>query len=195
MKYFLTILFLIFSLQSLTKADQIKEFEIDGRSIGSSLSEFYSSQDIISEIETATYYPKSKKMMVVGFVSKTGDQYERHEFHIKNNDKKYIIYSVKGLIKLQINDCLVKKKEIVADIQSQISDAKRRDYKGGYGDSYGDSFAHITDFDFKDGGSIRVWCSEWDQSNKNVQDALYSDSLAVNLSSKEQLDFVDNEAY
>ncbi len=83
MKKFILVLFLLLNLQSLTKADDIKDFEIDGRSIGKSLLEFYSLKDIKIEVETATYYPKSKKMMVVGFRSKDGDQYEKHEFHIK----------------------------------------------------------------------------------------------------------------
>ncbi len=195
MKLLKTFLIIFFSFVSWTKADDIRDFEIDGRSIGKSLLEFYSIQDIKSEVETATYYPKSKKMMVVGFPSKAGDQYERHEFHIKKNDARFIIYSVKGLIGLQVNDCLIKKKEIVSEIKNQISDAKISDYKGSYGDTFGDSFAHITDFDFKNGGSLRVWCSDWDQTNEKVKDYLYTDSLAVNLSSKEQIDFVDNEAY
>ena len=42
MKTFLITFFLIFSLQSWTKADDIKEFEIEGLSIGSSLLDFFS---------------------------------------------------------------------------------------------------------------------------------------------------------
>ena len=37
MRVFLTVLTLIFSLQSLTKADDISDFEIEGMSIGDSL--------------------------------------------------------------------------------------------------------------------------------------------------------------
>ena len=37
MRIFITILILIFNLQSLTKADDIKDFEIEGISIGDSL--------------------------------------------------------------------------------------------------------------------------------------------------------------
>ena len=90
---------------------------------------------------------------------------------------------------------LVKKKIIVTDIENQTRDVKRINYKGNYGDSFGNSVAHISDFDFNNGDSIRVWCSEWDQSNKNVKNSLYTDSLSVSLSSKEQLDFIENEAY
>ena len=42
MKIFLIILILIFNIQSLTKADDIRDFEIEGISIGDSLLKFYS---------------------------------------------------------------------------------------------------------------------------------------------------------
>ena len=195
MKRLLLILILTFSFQTLTKADDIRDFEIEGISLGDSLLEFYSLQEIKEEVLNATYYPKSKKMMVVGFNPKGVNLYERYEFHIKKNDKKYIIYSVKGLIDLSINDCLDKKKIIVREIENQINNSKRSDYKGNYGVSFGNSLAHISDFNFKDGSTIRVWCSEWDHSNEEVKNYLYEDSLAVNLSSKEQIDFVHNEGY
>ena len=195
MRIFLTVLPLIFIFQSWTKADDIRDFGLDGKTIGDSLIDFYSIEEIEAEVLDATYYPKSKKMIVVGFDSKTDDLYERHEFHIKSFDKKYIIYSVKGIIELPISDCISKKKIIVTDIENQTRDVKRNNYKGNYGDSFGNSVAHISDFDFNNGDSIRVWCSEWDQSNKNVKNSLYTDSLSVSLSSKEQLDFIENEAY
>lgn len=196
MKVFIAVLVFFFSLQSWTKADDISDFEIDGMSVKDSLLKFYSLPEIKSEVNNATFYPKSKKMMVVGFDSSNPeDQYKRHEFHIKKNDMKYTIYSIKGLIPTQINYCLDQKKIIVSEIQNQVSDTKKKDYKSDYGNSYGNSIAHVTDFDFKNGSSIRVWCSEWDQSNENVKDSLYEDSLTVNLSSKEQIDFVNKEAY
>ena len=46
MKVFLTILFLIFSIQSWTKADDIKDFQIEGMSIGDSLLDYFSAKDI-----------------------------------------------------------------------------------------------------------------------------------------------------
>ena len=49
MRIFLSVLLLIFSLQSWTKADDIKDFEIEGISIGDSLLDFYN-QDEIKEM-------------------------------------------------------------------------------------------------------------------------------------------------
>ena len=195
MKKIFGIIVLILLLSVISKADDIRDFEIDGMTIGDSLLDFYSLEKVEAEVLDATYYPKSKKIIIVGFESKPEQLYERHEFHIKNLDKKYIIYSVKGIIELPISDCINKKEIVTSDIENQIKNVKKNDYKGNYGDSFGNSLAHVSDFDFNNGDTIRVWCSEWDQSNKNVKNSLYTDSLSVSLSSKEQLDFIENEAY
>ena len=47
MKTFITVLVLIFSLQSFSKADDIRDFEIDGISIGDSILNFISEDVII----------------------------------------------------------------------------------------------------------------------------------------------------
>ena len=49
MKKFLLTLILIFSVQSLTNADDIRDFEIEGISIGDSLLKFYTKFQINSE--------------------------------------------------------------------------------------------------------------------------------------------------
>ena len=46
MRVFIAVLVLIFSLQSWTKADDIRDFEIEGMSIGDSLLEFASEKEI-----------------------------------------------------------------------------------------------------------------------------------------------------
>ena len=51
MRIILSLLIIIFSLQSLTKADDIRDFEIEGMSIGDSLLDYYSEDVILN----ATY--------------------------------------------------------------------------------------------------------------------------------------------
>ena len=46
MRVFITVLVLIFSFQSLTKADDIRDFEIDGYSLNESLLNYYSKEDL-----------------------------------------------------------------------------------------------------------------------------------------------------
>ena len=55
MRIFLAILFFIFNLQSYTKADDVRDFEIEGISIGDSLLNKFS-RDEIESFYKAPYY-------------------------------------------------------------------------------------------------------------------------------------------
>ena len=49
MRVFITVLILIFNLQSWSKADDIRDFEIEGMSIGDSLLDYKKKKDIESK--------------------------------------------------------------------------------------------------------------------------------------------------
>ena len=125
MKTFITILILIFSLQSFTNADDIREFEIEGISIGDSALDFYSK----SEIDNAkNYYPNSKKFFRSLLNSKS-DNFERVQLHIKEHDSNYIIHAVSGLMFFRDNkksksECLKMHDIIKKDISSILTNVK-----------------------------------------------------------------------
>ena len=52
MRVFIAVLVLIFSLQSWTKADDIRDLEIEGVSIGDSLLDYYSEEEIKNNSQT-----------------------------------------------------------------------------------------------------------------------------------------------
>ena len=195
MRVFIAVLVLIFSVQSYTKAEDIRDFQIDGMSVGDSLLDHFTLDEIEEALKLVTYYPKSKKMKVVPFEANNSDSYERYDFHIKDNDKDYIIYSAKGLIKISVDKCLNKKKSIISDIENILPNASKRNYINNYGNAYGKSEAHVNDFLMASGDIIRVWCQDWDHNNETVKSYKWWDGLAVNVSSKEQIDFVNKEAY
>ena len=63
MRVFIAVLVLIFSFQSWTKADDISDFEIEGMSIGDSLLDYFSEEEIK---DNKRNYVKNKKYYVVG---------------------------------------------------------------------------------------------------------------------------------
>ena len=65
MRVFLLVLFLILSFQCLTKADDIKDFQIEGMSVGDSLLNFMSVNEINSS--KLNYVTDDKKYYVVGY--------------------------------------------------------------------------------------------------------------------------------
>ena len=61
MRVFIAVLVLIFSLQSWTKADDIRDFEIEGISIGDSLLDHFSENEIKKSLNDKLAYPASDK--------------------------------------------------------------------------------------------------------------------------------------
>ena len=67
MRVFLSALILIFGLQSWTKADDIRDFQIEGMSIGDSLLDFYQEDEINEKkihIQTKGIYINQKIIML-----------------------------------------------------------------------------------------------------------------------------------
>ena len=124
MKRFLGIIPLILLLITPLKANDIKKFQIDDMSIGDSLLNFFSEEEIIKGVKTN--YPGSKEFYGIHFFSKS-DTYDQYSFMIKSNDKKYRIYSLSGDIYFidDLPGCLKKKEEIVKDVSSMFSNVKK----------------------------------------------------------------------
>ena len=66
-RIFLSVLILIFSLQSLSKADDVINFEIEGMSVGDSLLDYFSKNNIEEEINSKfSYKYKDNKFVKLG---------------------------------------------------------------------------------------------------------------------------------
>ena len=57
MRVFLAVLFLIFSFQSWTKADDIRDFQIEGMSIGDSALDYVTEDEINNNISFLLFLP------------------------------------------------------------------------------------------------------------------------------------------
>ena len=79
-KLILKVLILILSFHNLSIADDISEFEIEGKSIGESLLDYYSKKEISNAIQMN--YPKSDKYVKYQFKINNSD-YDSLSFHIK----------------------------------------------------------------------------------------------------------------
>tara|TARA_X000000368_G_scaffold288497_1_gene229156 strand:- start:50 stop:631 length:582 start_codon:yes stop_codon:yes gene_type:complete len=192
MKRFLGIIPLILLLITPLKANDIKKFQIDDMSIGDSLLNFFSEEEIIKGVKTN--YPGSKEFYGIHFFSKS-DTYDQYSFMIKSNDKKYRIYSLSGDIYFidDLPGCLKKKEEIVKDVSSMFSNVKKNTYSHEYKTlADGKSFAKITDLENLKNGLIRIFCNTY---SKKAEKLGYKDTLVVNISTNELTDWINNKAY
>jgi len=177
MKRLLLILILTFSLQSWTKADVIRDFKIEGMSIGDSLLNFFSEKDIKSK--KTTTYPNSDKYYIIAFSKE--DFYETYEvtqFIIKKNDDKYMIHSVSGKLMYdnQFTECN-KKKDLISKEISRTVSIEPQINNGDIlnGDSTGKSISNSISYFFDNDDQIMIDCSDWSDA------VSYADNLKVTL--------------
>ena len=193
----LLILILTFSFQSWTKADDIRDFQIEGISVGDSLIEFYDylnlSEQIVKDYPKTTY-SGSDKFYGLRINKKLGD-YDNFGVLLKKDDKKYIIYTLRGkkVFDNNLEDCKKYKKKVVNNFKDLLPDVSSYDYTHNYEIDDGKSVSYITDFQLKDKSSIRVYCDNWTAFTE--KERRWEDSLNIEISTAESLTWLNNEAY
>ena len=109
MKRLLLILILTFSFQSWTKANDIRDFEIEGISIGDSLLDYFTLEQINKREKF--YYPKSKKFAGLSFANQNFYKtFDAVQFTFKETDFKIASIGGELYFKNDFDNCLKKKR-------------------------------------------------------------------------------------
>ena len=193
MRIFLSVLILIFSLETLTKADDIRDFEIEGVSIGDSLLNF-ASENEIKKAKSNHQYPNDKYIMYDYDKLVTPKKYDWISVTTKKNDKKYIITNMAGEIDYkELEECLKLKNEIESFIESLFKkiDKQENEYTSKQ-DKTGKSTIYGTQYYFKPHPSneaISVNCYHMDEESGIRK------SLKLSVNPDDYAYFLINEAY
>ena len=180
MRIFLSITFLLFSIQSLVKADKISEFEIEGISVGDSLLNFTTVDYIKNNF--GKWYDDEYHQLILNdnFI-----HYEDVIVSFKPSDKNFTIVSISGSINYgsKINQCYLEQKKVDTIFSEIFPNADRRlDIleKGSYGAENGDTNSKQIVYDFV-GGTAVIDCLDWDQKFKPK----YKDRILISIDNKE----------
>ena len=197
MKKILAILVLSLYFTAPSKADDISDFQIEGMSIGDSLLDFFTKKEIRKERKYRIKYPNSNKFTAITFVEYPNLKfYNSIQVNVKNKDKKYIIYSISGIIYFpnNINKCKERMELIANELINIFPDASitKRKKKHEY-DKSGKSLIYQTLFDMDSGAEARVECYDW--SKKMLKKHDLDDQLVVSLLNDDFSYFMLNEAY
>ena len=195
MRVFITVLVLIFSFQSWTKADDVRDFEFDGMSIGDSLLDYFSEEEIIKS-KQATQYPGSDKyiVIIVGATKyeglKTLEVYERLNVTI---NKDFVIHNITGAIyfKENIRDCKKFQKKVDEELHNLFNNLKKKQHnklKHPY-DKSGKSISDIIEYIFKNKDRITLTCLDW------AKDMERNDHFSLSAFTSIFNDWLNNEAY
>ena len=189
MRIFLSLIVLIFSLETWTKAD-ISEFEIEGIGIGDSLLNFLTEDEINKKSSDTTYYKDNRYVYYFFPTLDFLKTYESLQVTVKPKDKNYLIEGVDGVIRYKnINDCYKKLAEIRSELESVFGiDAifDEGDHPG-----YKNSTYKRYVFRLPDG---RVDCACFDMSKK-FENQGKLDSLYISMVSKDFNQFITYENY
>ena len=195
MKKLSTYLFLIlFSFSAPSFADDISEYQIERISIGDSLLDHLSKEEIITGIERSKpgYNYLTDEFGEV-YLFRKFEIYDRLSFKVKPNDNNYIIYSIKGSISYNdnIKECLIKQKEIVKEFSVIYKNTRKIEESGLFPwDPTGKSTARNVQFIFNSGDVILVSCYKYEKSLKIKNN--WADNLSVEIKKKEQRDWMKN---
>ena len=194
MRVFLSVLILILGLQSWTKADDIRDFEIEGMSLGDSLLDYFTKKEIKNPgANNIYYYPNSRKFYEI-ILNSNSAIYDEIQFSLKDKDNSYKIYSVNGTIyfKQNISKCFDKKNEIESDL-SKIFNMNELNVYPETGkhtvDETGRSTFEAVWYVFKSGDHVGIICTDYHVDMNN------QDSLKLLISSEEYNNFLSTEAY
>ena len=199
MRLFISVLILILSFQSWTKADDISDLEIEGISIGENALDYFPKEKIDAN---KTYYPNSKRIWKYIFTL-NDKEYDTVQLHIKSENNKYIIVGIAGLIyfydeKDSFNQCIKKRSDIVNDLEEALKNTKKSDEEKDIyeSDKSGKSYVLGIYFDFKDDFSeyVKVACTTF--SDKFRKENNFPPSyLRVGLTSTEFHLWLKEEAF
>lgn len=184
---FLITLFLNFS----ALAEDIKELEIEGISIGDNLLSYFDENEIKKK-----FFYKTNKYYAFTSSKFSSENYDGIQFHVKNNDKKFQIVAIEGMKLFEdITECKKLKKKIVNELSSQFKNALKQDDQGNHVyDSTGNSKYFRTAFytNPKDKwNSIEVACFDWSKELENQ----FGDKLTVGIKTQTFQTWMAEEAY
>ena len=180
-------LFLIFfSFSAPTFADDVRDFQIEGISIGDSLLDYMSEEEIKENVG----FVYEDKKFTISESNKSSEMYDRVGITYKANDKTYKIHGVQGLIDFpdNIGSCYKKQDEVEKDISSLFSEAKKKNWGIliNPDQQKGSTYKPIT-FDLNKGGNILIACHHYSDVPKN-------DHLKISIKSKEYKEYTLTDA-
>jgi hypothetical protein len=202
MKKLLILLFSIFLLSSPSVfADDISDFEIEGISVGDSLLDYMTEEEILEEIETSisrndNHYLREPLKYLDVYLNKDLQVYKNGlSFYVKNNsqnkyvtnnNEKYKILFVRGLISYNedYDNCIAKRDEIAEILSKMFPEAKKqKNFFISKNDPSGESTFDEVNFWFTSGEKIGVKCNNWKETFRIKNN--YSEGLSVVIQTKE----------
>ena len=206
MKKLLIFLFSLFLLTSHSViADDISDFQIEGISVGDSLLDYMTEEEILKEIEENkdlySYLKEPNKYAEV-YLRNDYAIFDMLSFFIRNNstnkymsnkNEKYTILSISAMISYEedIDNCIVKRDEIAETLSGMFPDAQKRSYSRAHrGEPSGKSILDAINYLLDSGETVDIQCVNFEEIWRIKNNQTEGISLAVD--SKEIVNWFTN---
>ena len=206
MKKLLILLFSLFLLSSPSvNADDISDFSIEGISIGDSLLDYMTEEEILEEIERNKdlfVYLKEPNKYAEVYLFKDSPTYNFVAFiinnkgtnnYITNKNEKYTILSIRGQIPYieNFNGCIQKRQEIVLELSRMFSIVNKDEWVQEHNlDPSGNSIIDAIEMLLDSGESLVLHCSNWEETFRNKNN--YSEGLSISIDSVETSEWMSD---
>jgi len=198
MRIVIAVIILIFNLQSLAKADGIKDVEIEGFRIGGSLLDKYSVSKIENNIFPTSF--TSKKYIKVIFDKEYDNinliKFDQIILYTENRDRNFIIQSINAAkdYSHDMKKCIREKDEIFKEMKSlftNIEDQNTVSYDHPY-DKTGNSKVHQSILYLISGATTKVVCVDF---SKKLEAEGRVDHLRFTIGTAKYSKWLRDEAY
>ena len=196
MKKLLAIVILSLFLITPSQADDIRDFQIEGISIGDSALNYMDKKKLIN---TMQYGFESKEFAFIE-IKKKSDTYDEILLLFKPDDKKFIVHSISAriLYPKDANSCYVQQKKITKELFELFKNKAKKDDQGTYNykaDKTGKSKVTTINFLLDSGGLAHVGCYKFSKEFRKERNFSEVGMLSIAVASKEYSEFQKNRAY
>lgn len=193
MKVFLSVIILIISFQSWTKADDISELLIEEMSVGNSLLQYMTVDEINEEFTlTKNHYVYLNKPLKYreAYLYKNFENYDVVSFFVNPNDANFTILAIRGLNPFinKMDECLNKRSDVAKEIEKIIFkfSKKERTFKSSL-DPSGRSIRNNLTYTLPSGDQILLSCNDWEETLRKKNN--WSEGISVMIWRKEIVDW------
>ena len=176
-----------------SQAEDIKDFQIEGISVGENLIDFFDEEKILTNQKMSKSQYKSDKYLRAHF-SEDVKLYDQIGIHFKKN-KPYEIGSISGefIFENNIDKCYSKQSDLVNDIQEIFPENKYVTDTVKYHQDPTKKSTNKRNIFYLNSGRISVNCVDW---SAHIESKLnWVDHLRVTIETKKFRKWVNEEAY
>ena len=190
-KYIYLIVIFLFFFNTIAKADDISEFEVEGISIGDSALDYFSKETLNKK--KRDWFNNNEYSISAGLEPSFLKTFDKMQFVYLTKDSIYKLEGIEAIkfYKDNINDCyklfdqtFLEVKELFSDVSfTEKTETKHP------GDKAGTTMVTQQYIIFKNGDAVQLFCEDW-----SIESG-YTDGLRISIRTNKYRDFLSFKAY